>query len=783
MAEKKENREELPDVTPVTTEADNIATESLESEVDKLKGRFKLISSLRSRLARVFILIAILIPVVVGGTSIVTFRAQLRVEMDQSMRQTASFMREFLAHTMFDRYTLSELLASDDLAMRGIKGSASPDVINLLNEFIVEYRMYSTFAIIDRSGVVRQINTKDKRGDDVDTRGLIGTNITNWKWEIKKGDRGDYSQWFTECISSKRKKPYFTRYVRRSLTLEDAGLEPYNILFAMPIRDKGVVQGCFLSAYKITELQKMYTYGYNLMRRKWPSFELIIIDDNGLVIWENTEPEKAFDKNLFDLNSRIAKEWKTSGQGTLEDQEIHEVTGKDVYTAIVKESGYHEYPGLDWGILARAEVQEVFKPARTVFWNTAGATFILLLIVILIIFWFSSSITNPIEHAVNLIERMGEGDLTRLIRVETDDEVGKLQFFLNQTIYNLRSLVEALKGARKKASDVSVDASNKAREVLRSSQEQAALLEEASASLEELTASTQSIFEATQKQLAGATANSKSMEELKHLFTKTADVQEQITKEADETMQHARSGGAAIELSMQSMKEISDTSQRILGIIDVINDIADQTDLLALNASIEAARAGEHGKGFSVVAQEISELAERSSASAKEIARLLRSANQKVELGSDKVNATREIFQRIVGSMDKLSKDIFLVREFDKKQSEAVIQTASRAGNVADLAREIAEATKLQSQSTEEITEDMARANEITVSNVDQAESLDMLLQNLVGVLDQVSNLVHNFILPESGYEQLDHDLITRQRLAEIEASSVKAKTKESAVK
>ena len=712
--------------------------------------QFKRTSSLRSRLTWVSIFITILIPLIVGGTSMVNLRSQLKAEARIVIRQTASFIREILSHTLFDRYSHIQMLAGSDLAITGAKLDTSPQLTGKLNEYMAEYGFYSLMMVFDQNGILRQVNDQDSDGEKIDTHKLLGKSYRTWEWDHFDTDTGDYHSWFTECINPKRDKPYITTVVRKSKTFETIGIEPYNILFAMPIHTGGNVSGCMVTAFKISEFRLIFNFSVNQMRRKWKSFELQIIDRTGLVIWESYKQNKeSFSTNVINLNAEMATRWKKTGQGTVEDQEIHERTKKLMYTGIVKESGFRNYPGLGWGIIARAEIQHIMDPATRVLLSTLWVTGVIVALIVVIIFILAQKITGPIDRSVDLIEKIGKGDLTSLIKIESDDEVGKLQYYLNQTIFNLRTLVDALVKARSKASEVSIDASNKARDVLRASQEQAALLEESSAAIEELGLSTQSIFEATQKQLAAAESNSKSMDDLKLLYTKSADIQSQITKEAEESMNHARSGGSAVQLSMQSMGDISETSQRILGIIDVINDISDQTDLLALNASIEAARAGEHGKGFSVVAQEISELAERSSASAKEIARLLRSANQKVELGTDKVNATKEIFERIMISMDRLTKDIHIVRDFDKRQSEAVIQTSQRAGMVATLAREIAEATKLQSQSSEEITKDMNRANEITANNVDQTESLDLLLQNLTGVLDEVGSLVHNFHLPE----------------------------------
>ncbi|MES0488891.1 MAG: methyl-accepting chemotaxis protein [Leptospirales bacterium] len=740
MADQK-TKEPLDEDSEIPDDGRLLTFKSTDNEDIK----FKTSSSLKVRLAWIFVMISLLIPIVVGGIGIVQFRKALKVSATGTMVNAANLIRETTTEGLLDSYATVELIASTQAATLGVHTIRNSSVVQKLNKYVQIYKKYSLIMIIDRAGNVRQVNSVDNYGDSLASASLYKKNVRNWKWLTAKSEVVNDDEWFTECVSPGQTKPGYTALIKKSVIFAELGLPEYNILFTMPIREGGRTIGCMVNAFSIDRLDNIYHFAKTMLKRQWGTFELAVIDKTGLVIWG----DNAFSDNMIDLNSEFVTFWIDENPGAHHEEVLHERLNQPFLTAIAKESGFDEFSGTGWGIIARASVDDVMSATKDVFIGTAIATGIVLVVVLIFIFLYARKITGPIDRSANLIEKIGEGDLTKLVRVETNDELGKLQFYLNHTVFNLRKLVEALVMSRSKASETSMDASAKARDVLRSSQEQAALLEEASASLEELSASTQSIFEATQKQLSGAEANSRAMEELKHLFTKSADIQVQISGEAEETMRHARSGGSAVELSMRSMEEISETSQRILGIIDVINDIADQTDLLALNASIEAARAGEHGKGFSVVAQEISELAERSSASAKEIARLLRTANQKVELGTDKVSATKDIFERIIISMDKLAKDIVLVRDFDQKQSEAVIQTSMRATNVAELAREIAEATKLQSQSAEEITEDMSRANEITAQNVDQSESLDSLLQNLVEVLDEVSALVHNFSLPQ----------------------------------
>jgi methyl-accepting chemotaxis protein len=122
---------------------------------------------------------------------------------------------------------------------------------------------------------------------------------------------------------------------------------------------------------------------------------------------------------------------------------------------------------------------------------------------------------------------------------------------------------------------------------------------------------------------------------------------------ASETQAAADRGTSAIEGTIESMELMAASSKKIASIVDVIGDLAGQTNLLAFNAAIEAARAGEHGVGFSIVAEEVRKLAERSASAAEEINRLIGESSERVSQGTDRSRAARDAFEAIAGCVDK----------------------------------------------------------------------------------------------------------------------------------
>jgi methyl-accepting chemotaxis protein len=293
------------------------------------------------------------------------------------------------------------------------------------------------------------------------------------------------------------------------------------------------------------------------------------------------------------------------------------------------------------------------------------------------------SIVGPIQGFMGVLGALAEGDLTREATVDSRDEIGQLGTSLNQALVKLRATLREVSGA-------SLSVSSGATELSASAEQMSTTTNEIAKSGDMLHGTTESVASATLEFLAS----------IEHV---AGNVKISVGH-TDQAVSASEAGAKGTREAAEGMARIKEVTAKIASAVAVIREIAQQTNLLSLNAAIEAAKAGEQGKGFSVVAEEVRKLAERSRQATVEIEKLIQDTHEAVEGGVNSVNSTSSLMTRIQSSIATASG---LIREIGTATGEQSGTASEIAKRMEESAREVGQnavATQELSATVQEIS-------------------------------------------------------------------------------
>jgi methyl-accepting chemotaxis protein len=345
-------------------------------------------------------------------------------------------------------------------------------------------------------------------------------------------------------------------------------------------------------------------------------------------------------------------------------------------------AGYDHIDSLDWGVVVPQAVSVALKPVDDL--RVAALILVLFGLAIAAIFAvvFARLTTRPVSALAEAARQVAKGDYSARVTPSGPVEVATLAADFNRMVETIDNLVQRLRGVGAQASGAATQLASAAEEMAATTSEQSASVTETSASMEELARTSASI----------------------------ADTINHVAVQAGETRENIEQAHSDIEESSQRNLALTERVNEINAILDLINEIADQTNLLALNAAIEAARAGEQGRGFAVVADEVRRLAERSKSSAAEITAIVEGAQKETNATVMAMEKGGKQLQRGLGLMEDLSDAASQVRLTTQQQQtateqvmEAMEQVSVGSRQMAASAQEIAAAASKQAELANEL--------------------------------------------------------------------------------
>ncbi|MBD1583990.1 methyl-accepting chemotaxis protein [Pseudoalteromonas sp. S16_S37] len=433
---------------------------------------------------------------------------------------------------------------------------------------------------------------------------------------------------------------------------------------------------------------------------------LVLVENTGTVLADAKYPEhtfKAFDEVANGVFSPIAKF----------DSGLHEVSleGKAYFANI------YTSKSLGWKFIGLVQKGEVMASANAMTLTIVVLSAILIAVFVALGTYISRLISGPITEVSDglTVISQGGGDLTQRLDIKTKDETGKLANSFNLFLNLIAQLVTQINLCAQQVTHTAQETSSQAAELTESTSQQRQALEMAATAINQMAA--------TANEVAASCANAAE------LASQTQQASELGQSVITQTVDSVAELSSVITDANSNITQLDSESENIMSILSVIRGIAEQTNLLALNAAIEAARAGEHGRGFAVVADEVRALSQRTSESTEEIASQLDKLRKMTEQVSQEMRKSLQRTENAVQLSQSAQTQFGDITKSIQTISDVNMQIATAAEEQQHVAEDISRNVVEIKNAADNVTEVAANA----AQSGEKMNKLSVKLSNLVG--------------------------------------------------
>ncbi len=514
--------------------------------------------------------------------------------------------------------------------------------------------------------------------------------------KIDDGYNPKNQEWYREAKATK--KPFISKIFKSKVTGE------FTIIMAAPILRNGELRGVLAAALKTD------VFSRRANDVKINGGRLYILGETGNII--GYHDKSVLGKKIDELypNLKPTMNEVFSKEAGIISYELNGVEKKMVFET-VKATG--------WKVIAAISKEVAYKDLDDSFNQVILMSTIFIIASLAIVVWVLSLLFRPLTRlgAMMLDLGQGEGDLTVRIETNGNDEIAKMGKDVNLFIEKLQKIISNSKNSSTENASVANELSNTSLAVGKRVEEETILVDATTTAGNEILVDINNSVQSAEK-------NSQDLqvanENLDNIRKEMSNLNQLLTSQAQRS----------IELA-DKLNQTSKNTEEVKDVLTVISDIADQTNLLALNAAIEAARAGEHGRGFAVVADEVRNLAERTQRSLTEI-------NTTISVVVQSVNdASLEI--------DVASKDISKISDTASQLQEVVSENAKIVQSSIGANKQSVEEYKDIAEDVKKIITQIEEINKIATSNARSVEEVASASEHLSKMTSQLDDELGQF--------------------------------------